>query len=232
MFFFGDLNVTQVLGICAFSLFLCYVIYKWIQSKNYPPGPIGLPFLGYWPFLGNFPPHTLLKLSKKYGDIFSFYIGSKRMICVTDYRMAKEILSHQLTLARPPKSFDFLTGKAGFGGLNGDEWQEQRRFALLTMRNLGMGKGLWETMIQVFVALNVIFRYQLNHSLGNKFKHFSFNVFCLPLCGQWANCLLWLLLHVLAQLFQFITPRFAFEVYFLFRQNLKVFIGDYPQSYS
>lgn len=37
----------------------------------------------------------------------------------------------------------------GFSGMNGQEWLEQRRFCMYTMRNLGMGKGLWETMIQV-----------------------------------------------------------------------------------
>lgn len=34
--------------------------------------------------------------------------------------------------------------------MNGEEWQEQRRFTFYTLRNLGLGKGLWETMIQVF----------------------------------------------------------------------------------
>ena len=33
--------------------------------------------------------------------------------------------------------------------MNGEEWQEQRRFTFYTMRNLGMGKGLWETMTKV-----------------------------------------------------------------------------------
>ncbi|GFY39317.1 cytochrome P450 2J6 [Trichonephila inaurata madagascariensis] len=37
---------------------------------------------------------------------------------------------------------------AGFSGQNGEAWQEQRRFVVQTMRNLGLGKGLWETMIQ------------------------------------------------------------------------------------
>ncbi|KAG8182768.1 hypothetical protein JTE90_023404 [Oedothorax gibbosus] len=120
----------------------------WIQSRNYPPGPFGLPLLGYWPFLGKYPNKTLCELSKKYGDIFSFYIGTQHMICVNDFRMSKEILNHPLTLARPPHSFDFITSKAGFGGLNGEEWQEQRGFILSTMRNLNVGKGLWETMIQ------------------------------------------------------------------------------------
>ncbi|KAF8787690.1 cytochrome P450 2C15-like isoform X1 [Argiope bruennichi] len=139
--------ISNVLG--AFALFLlCSAIYNWIKSRGYPPGPIGLPVIGYMPFLGKKPNITLRDLSKKYGDIFSFYIGPQLVICVNDYRLAKEILNHPLTLARPPHSFDFLVGKGGFSGMNGEEWQEQRRFALLTMRDLGLGRGLWETMIQ------------------------------------------------------------------------------------
>ncbi|GIY79344.1 cytochrome P450 2U1 [Caerostris darwini] len=40
----------------------------------------------------------------------------------------------------------------GFVGMNGDEWHDQRRFTMHTMRDLGLGKGLWETMIQVDAA--------------------------------------------------------------------------------
>ncbi|GFY59221.1 cytochrome P450 2J6, partial [Trichonephila inaurata madagascariensis] len=70
------------------------------------------------------------------------------MIIISDYELAKEILNHPMAMARPPHSFDFLVGKGGIIGMNGEEWQEQRRFVLQTMRDLGMGKGLWEKMIQ------------------------------------------------------------------------------------
>ncbi|GBM51433.1 Cytochrome P450 2J1 [Araneus ventricosus] len=77
-----------------------------------------------------------------------FYFGPQLIISVTDSELAKEILNHPLALARPPHAFDFVYAKGGFIGLNGEEWQEQRRFAVSTMRNLGLGKGLWESMIQ------------------------------------------------------------------------------------
>ncbi|GIY79115.1 cytochrome P450 2J6 [Caerostris extrusa] len=66
--------VTTFLG--AFVLFLiCTVVYNWVRSRGYPPGPLGLPLVGYVPFLGEKPNETLRDVAKKYGNIFSFYIG-------------------------------------------------------------------------------------------------------------------------------------------------------------
>ncbi|XP_035215781.1 cytochrome P450 18a1-like, partial [Stegodyphus dumicola] len=141
-------EATKILSVFALSLLICYIISKWLKRCSYPPGPIGLPIVGYAPFLGKKPQITLRNLSRKYGDIFSFYIGPQLIICINDYHLAKEILTHPLTLARPSHAFDFLIGRGGFSGMNGKEWQEQRRFTMHTMRNLGLGKGLWETMIQ------------------------------------------------------------------------------------
>ncbi|GFT13111.1 cytochrome P450 2J5 [Nephila pilipes] len=142
-----DLTVTNILLTLTLTLVFLYA-YKWIRNRNYPPGPIGLPIIGYYPFLGKKPNLTLRDLSNKYGDIFSLYIGPQLMIIISDHELAKEILNHPMAMARPPHSLDFLVGKGGFIGMNGEEWQEQRRFVLHTMRNLGMGKGLWETIIQ------------------------------------------------------------------------------------
>lgn len=62
-------GVTQILGLCAATVLLCSIVYNWIKARHYPPGPIGLPLIGYVPFLGKFPSGTLWKLSEKYGDV-------------------------------------------------------------------------------------------------------------------------------------------------------------------
>jgi len=38
-------------------------------------GPVGLPIVGYLPFLGHVPAQTIAKLSKKWGKIFSLQLG-------------------------------------------------------------------------------------------------------------------------------------------------------------
>ncbi|GFU80167.1 transposable element Tcb1 transposase [Trichonephila clavipes] len=42
-------------------------------GTDLPPGPYGLPYFGYWPFIKNVNFHLdLHKMKEKYGDIFSF----------------------------------------------------------------------------------------------------------------------------------------------------------------
>ena len=63
-------NAITIL-ITLFSYFVAKQIYhEYDARKKLPPGPKGLPFLGYLPFLGREPSKTLIKLSKKYGNVF------------------------------------------------------------------------------------------------------------------------------------------------------------------
>lgn len=137
------------------SLAVCCFIYQYIESYIYrlPPGPItGLPFFGYVPFADKEPHKKFQELSKKYGPLVSLSLGSYRAVIVCEYEYAKELLSHPATFGRPEVFFSFLPYNAGFAGMNGDEWQEQRKFCIRTMRSLGIRKGPWEQIIQEGVA--------------------------------------------------------------------------------
>ena len=47
-------------------------IYNNFQTRRrLPRGPIGLPFVGYSPFLGEKPYKTFVKLGEKYGNVFT-----------------------------------------------------------------------------------------------------------------------------------------------------------------
>lgn len=62
-------------AIFGFIVFLfLYVKYK---NRDLPPGPWGLPIVGYLPWLDPKNPHkTLTELSVKYGPIYSMQMGS------------------------------------------------------------------------------------------------------------------------------------------------------------
>ena len=53
------------------------IVYLLLQDKGLPPGPTGLPYIGYWFFSNDKPLYKeLAELGKKYGDVFSFrYFG-------------------------------------------------------------------------------------------------------------------------------------------------------------
>ena len=63
-------NVTSLLYTFVVALFLTTLLFKWYRERNYPPGPIGVPVLGYVLFLGSKPNEKLRDLGRKYGDVF------------------------------------------------------------------------------------------------------------------------------------------------------------------
>ena len=68
-------NATSLLYTFVVALFLTTLLFKWYRERNYPPGPIGVPVLGYVLFLGSKPNEKLRDLGRKYGDVF-------RLVCM------------------------------------------------------------------------------------------------------------------------------------------------------
>ncbi|XP_030512714.1 flavonoid 3'-monooxygenase CYP75B137-like [Rhodamnia argentea] len=60
-----------------------------------PPGPRGLPFLGYLPFLGTNLHRKFAELAESYGPIFKLQLGSKLYVVVNSPSLAKEIVRDQ-----------------------------------------------------------------------------------------------------------------------------------------
>ncbi|GFQ95359.1 cytochrome P450 18a1, partial [Trichonephila clavata] len=120
---------------------------KWLTIlRKGPPGPVGLPIVGYLPFLGKEPHKTLRKMKEKYGDVISVYLGPKYTVVLNEYTVVKEVLGHPYALDRSQELFASL-GSLGFGTENGEKWHEQRKFVLQAARDLGLGKGPWEELI-------------------------------------------------------------------------------------
>lgn len=112
--------------------------------KNLPPGPTGLPILGYLPFLGKRPPETFNYLGKKYGSVYRLYLGSRLVIVLNDYNAIREAFVKQAEVfsGRPEELAAGIPKKylKTFITTDGDFWKEHRRFTISLLRDCGVGK--------------------------------------------------------------------------------------------
>ncbi|XP_044128621.1 cytochrome P450 2J6-like [Bufo gargarizans] len=144
--------IQQLLLVFVFFLiFGKYLKIIW-KARSLPPGPSPFPIFGnLWTLCFNMNPETLRKVSKLYGNIYTVWIGETPVIVLQGYKAVKNaIVSHSEELSGRPVSNlmkDMSNGK-GIVVSNGHIWKQQRRFSLMTLRNLGLGKHGLESRIQ------------------------------------------------------------------------------------
>uniref|UniRef100_A0A8C2AG63 Uncharacterized protein n=2 Tax=Cyprinus carpio TaxID=7962 RepID=A0A8C2AG63_CYPCA len=136
---------------CVFLLLSDYIRNK--APKNFPPGPWSLPFIGDLHHIENGRIHLQFsQFAEKYGKIFSLRILGSRIVVLDGYKLVKEVyLTHDDSLAgRPilPLFYD-IVGDKGLVAATGYKWKQQRRFALSTLRNFGLGKKSLEPSISL-----------------------------------------------------------------------------------
>ncbi|XP_073405329.1 cytochrome P450 2F3-like isoform X1 [Dendrobates tinctorius] len=140
-----DWSSTIVLLIifCLSFIILSYI--KILKEKStLPPGPMPIPFLGNLLQINTSDiVSTLMKLKDKYGPVYTLYLGPKPGVVICGYKALKEALIDQNDVFGDrgdyPVFLNFI-GDHDIGFSNGEGWKNRRRFALLTLRNFGMGK--------------------------------------------------------------------------------------------
>ncbi|KAM4710368.1 cytochrome P450 2J4-like [Discoglossus pictus] len=134
---------------CVFIL--RYLKMKW-AARSFPPGPPPLPIIGnLWTLKCTLHPETLRQLTQAYGNIYTLWMGQTPLVVVNGCKVVRDALvSHSEELSgRPVASFlQAITNGNGIVATNGHTWKQQRRFGLMTLRNLGLGKRGLETRIQ------------------------------------------------------------------------------------
>ncbi|XP_015790253.1 cytochrome P450 2C15 [Tetranychus urticae] len=127
--------------------FVTYVIPTIKRLFTLPPGPWGLPFVGYLPYLQKHHEYKDLdRLAKKYGPVYSLSLGKDTVIVVNDWDHAKEVFKSDDLLARP-EGFGSNVDGASILEMSGEPWRVHRQNTVHLLRDLGLGKSSFENKI-------------------------------------------------------------------------------------
>ena len=75
---------------------ITFLLVSYMSRKPWqplPPGPLALPIIGSWEFLvSSDPRQSVLRLWRRYGDIFTLCMGYETVVFVNGYQLVTEML--------------------------------------------------------------------------------------------------------------------------------------------
>ncbi|XP_063177678.1 cytochrome P450 2C20-like [Chroicocephalus ridibundus] len=149
----------EPLGTVAVALLLVLVatglVARWQKGqreRGHPPGPPALPLLGNLLQLRAADTCRVFReLSETYGPVFSLRLGSTPAVVVLGYELLREVLVTRGEEFARRGRFPLAEKSSGDRGIfmsSGERWAQTRRFALSTLRDLGLGRRGLEEQIQ------------------------------------------------------------------------------------
>uniref|UniRef100_A0A8B9KZY6 Cytochrome P450 n=1 Tax=Astyanax mexicanus TaxID=7994 RepID=A0A8B9KZY6_ASTMX len=135
-----------------FFLFLiqCSIFRLNSSRRRFPPGPKPLPFVGNTMQLLK-DPMDLVRSLENYGEMSCLYLSGRPMIVLNKMEIVKEAFVHNGSVfsGRPRVPIiDWITEGLGIIMVTyGNAWRQQRRFALHTLRDFGLGKKSLEERV-------------------------------------------------------------------------------------
>ncbi|XP_040832532.1 cytochrome P450 2A11 isoform X1 [Ochotona curzoniae] len=136
-------------------LTLMVLVSIWRQKKLWgklPPGPTPLPFIGNYLQLNTEQMYdSLMKISERYGPVFTVHLGPRRVVVLCGQEAVKEALvdqAEEFSGRGEQATFDWLFRGYGVAFSNWERARPLRRFAISTLRDFGVGKRGIEERIQ------------------------------------------------------------------------------------
>lgn len=135
-----NISIFQVSVATVFFLYFFY--YNFWRYHGVPPGPWGMPLLGYWPFINSEEIHVQFQKQKeKYGDISSFSAAGELYICLNSAKLVKEAhLSKSDYFGDRFDGYSLLTVsfEEAVSMVNGESWKVQRKFFQQKFKEFGL----------------------------------------------------------------------------------------------
>ncbi|OWM71893.1 hypothetical protein CDL15_Pgr017776 [Punica granatum] len=127
------------LTLSALFALVCYSCFHYLKpQRGSPPGPLGLPFVGYLPFLDQELHTSFAHLARAYGPILKLTLGRKVWIIISSPSTAREVLKdHDLTFAN--RNVPVAAREITYGGSEivtasyGPKWRMLRKICVLKM---------------------------------------------------------------------------------------------------
>ncbi|XP_072751870.1 cytochrome P450 306a1 isoform X2 [Anoplolepis gracilipes] len=121
-------------------VFCVYIFYR--KMLRLPPGPSGIPLLGYLPWIDSERPYvSLTNLVRKYGPICGLQMGSVYSVLLSDPQLVRQAFAKDVFAGRAPL---YLTHgiMQGYGLIcaEGELWRNQRKFVAGCLKNFGIIK--------------------------------------------------------------------------------------------
>ncbi|KAJ7642256.1 cytochrome P450 [Roridomyces roridus] len=104
------------------------------DGNNIPAGPRGFPILGAFPLLTQYPEVTLDRWAKKFGDLYSLWLGNQLFVIVSSPEVVKDLIVTNGAVFSSRKEM-FVKSKTVFVGRGitatpyNDRWRKHRRIA-------------------------------------------------------------------------------------------------------
>ncbi|XP_041852011.1 cytochrome P450 2F2-like [Melanotaenia boesemani] len=187
-------RATMFVSIVLLWLCVWFIIlqFKSKRPKNFPPGPPVLPILGNLLHLSlENPLKDFQRLRQSYGNVYSLFIGPKPAVVINGLKAMKEaMVIRGADYAGRPQDLlvNEVTQRKGVILADyGSSWRDHRRFALMTLRNFGLGKKSMEDRIHDEIQYTIK---TLETSIGKTlspevmFHNASSNIICQVLFGK------------------------------------------------
>ncbi|EKM84422.1 hypothetical protein AGABI1DRAFT_104303, partial [Agaricus bisporus var. burnettii JB137-S8] len=146
---------STALALLATSLFLYFLhahfsILTDANGNRLPPGPIGLPIVGSFPFLTHYPELALDYWAKRYGPLFSMWLGNQLFVVISSPNVAKDLLATKGAVFSSRKdnfikSQTILAARAITATPYNNTWKKHRRLGN-TWLNRGAVEGYTDVL--------------------------------------------------------------------------------------